>query len=135
MASAQISVHSGRSRARAEQGPPTPDASLPLPEAALKRLGTGLSGAAVFSGPHLVGMVIAVPQGYQRSLVARRIEPIADDASLHEARGAAVALEAVAGGELGAGLRDLRVRLPDRVRTFTGRTSRSWPGSARPAPR
>jgi len=89
----------------------------------------------VFSGPHLVGMVIAVPQGYQRSLVARRIEPIADDASLHEARGAAVALEAVAGGELGAGLRDLRVRLPDRVRTFTGRTSRSWPGSARPAPR
>jgi hypothetical protein len=41
----------------------------------------------VFSGPHLVGTVIAVPQGYERSLVARRIEPIADDASLHEARG------------------------------------------------
>jgi hypothetical protein len=32
-----------------------------------------------------------------------------------------VVLEAVAGGELGAGLRDLRVRPPDRVRTFTGR--------------
>ena len=54
----------------------------------------------MFSGAHLVAVVIADPQGYERSLVARRIEAVAGDASLREALGARVVLEVVAGGEL-----------------------------------
>jgi trypsin-like peptidase/NB-ARC domain-containing protein len=82
----------------------------------------GLSGAAVFSGEHLVAVVIADPSGYKDSLMARRLEAVADDPALHEALGGRMVLEAVSGGPLGGELRDLRVKLPDPVASFTGRT-------------
>jgi len=53
--------------------------------------------------------------------MARRIEAVADHPGLHEAMGGRMVLGGRGRRELGGGLRDLRVRLPDRVHTFTGR--------------
>ncbi len=55
----------------------------------------GLSGAAVFSGDALVGLVIKDPSGYDRSLVGKRIETIANDAALRQLLGDALSVESI----------------------------------------
>jgi tetratricopeptide (TPR) repeat protein len=95
----------------------------------------GLSGAAVFCDRRLVGVVIADPSGYEGSLVARRLEAVADDRSLHEALGGWVVFEPVSGRALEPGLRDLRVLLPDPIASFTGRADElAWLAQARTGP-
>ena len=53
----------------------------------------GLSGAAVFSGDALVGLVIKDPAAYENSLVGTRIETIANDAALRQLLGDALLVE------------------------------------------
>ena len=55
----------------------------------------GLSGAAVFSGDALVGLVVKDPAAYERSLVGMRIETIADDAALRQLLGDALLVESI----------------------------------------
>lgn len=99
----------------------------------------GLSGAAVLCDRRIVGVVIADPSGYEASLVARRLEAVAGDPSLHEALhealGISMALEAVSGRPMEPGLRDLRVLLPGPVATFTGRAEElRWLAETRKGP-
>jgi tetratricopeptide (TPR) repeat protein len=95
----------------------------------------GLSGAAVFCDRRLVGVVIADPSGYEGSLVARRLEAVADDPSLNEALRGSVVFQTVSGRALEPGLRDLRVLLPDPMASFTGRTDElAWLAQARTGP-
>lgn len=95
----------------------------------------GLSGAAVFCERRLVGVVTADPSRYESSLVARRMEAVADDSSLHEALGIHVVLEAVSGRPMEPGLKDLRALLPEPVASFTGRADElHWLAEARTEP-
>jgi Trypsin-like peptidase domain len=81
----------------------------------------GLSGAAVFCGDHLVGIVTADPWAYARSLVGRRVEDFCHDSGLAQLLGSAPAVEDVAGGNREPGLSALRSTLRSRNRSFTGR--------------
>jgi hypothetical protein len=81
----------------------------------------GLSGAAVFCGDHLVGVITADPRTYARSLVGRRAEDFCEDSGLARLMGSAPVLEDVAGRLREPGLPDLRSTLRSRNRSFTGR--------------
>lgn len=81
----------------------------------------GLSGAAVFCGDHLVGVITSVPGSYTRSLVARRCAELCQDPEFtaHFARPPSpddvpAALAAIPGP-------DLRNTLRSRNASFTGR--------------
>jgi hypothetical protein len=81
----------------------------------------GLSGAAVFCGDHLVGVITADPGTYARSLVGRRAEDFCEDSGLARLLGSAPVVEDVAGRLREPGLPDLRSTLRSRNRSFTGR--------------
>jgi WD40 repeat protein len=81
----------------------------------------GLSGAAVFCGDHLVGVVITDPGSYARSLDARRVEAFATDSEFAALLGGAPLLEEVAGRPREPGLANLRSTLKSRDPLFTGR--------------
>ncbi len=81
----------------------------------------GLSGAAVFCGDHLVGVVTAVPATYAESLIGRRAEDFCQDPEFVHLLGGVPALENVEGSAREPGLADLRSTLPSRNRSFTGR--------------
>lgn len=57
----------------------------------------GLSGAAVFCGDALVGVITADSGGYSRSLIARRIEDVCGDPRLANILGYVPALEVIVG--------------------------------------
>ena len=81
----------------------------------------GLSGAAVFSGEYLIGLITTDPATYARSLEGRRAEDFASDHGLAELLGGALVLEDVTGRMREPGLIDLRSTLRSRNRAFTGR--------------
>ena len=81
----------------------------------------GLSGAAVFCGEHLAGVVTADTGAYDRSLTARRTEDFGRDPGFTQALGATPALEQVTGTPREPGLADLRSTLGPRNTSFTGR--------------
>jgi WD40 repeat protein len=81
----------------------------------------GLSGAAVFCGDYLVGVVITDPGSYGRSLDARRVEAFATDPEFAALLGGAPLLEEVAGRPREPGLANLRSTLKSRDPFFTGR--------------
>ena len=81
----------------------------------------GLSGAAVFCGDHLVGVITTDPAAYAHSLVGRRAEDFSDDPGLVRLLGGPPGLEDVAGHVREPGLADLRSTLRSRNRAFTGR--------------
>ena len=82
---------------------------------------SGMSGAAVFCGEYLVGVVTTDPGSWERSLEARRIEALADDDGLAELLGGTLVLEEVSGKPREPGLENLRSTLPTRNNSFTGR--------------
>lgn len=82
----------------------------------------GLSGAAVFSGEHLIGVITTDPGTYARSLEGRRAEDFASDPNLARLLGGTPpSLENVTGRVREPGLADLRSTLRSRNRAFTGR--------------
>ena len=81
----------------------------------------GLSGAAVFCGDHLVGVITTDPGTYSRSLVGRRVEDFCQDNALVQLLGSAPAFEDVAGSIREPGLPDLRSTLRSQNCSFTGR--------------
>jgi hypothetical protein len=81
----------------------------------------GLSGAAVFCGDHLVGVVTTDPGTYAKSLAGRRVEDFCNDPGLSRLLGHSLALEDIAGTAREPGLADLRSTLRSRNRSFTGR--------------
>jgi PST family polysaccharide transporter len=81
----------------------------------------GLSGAAVFSDEHLIGVITADPGRYARSLVGRRAEDFCADRELAELLGGPPALEDITGKVREPGLADLRSTLRSRNAAFTGR--------------
>ena len=81
----------------------------------------GLSGAAVFSGEYLIGVITTDPATYGRSLEGRRAEDFVSDHALAELLGDALVLEDVTGRMREPGLIDLRSTLRDRNQAFTGR--------------
>jgi hypothetical protein len=81
----------------------------------------GLSGAAVFCGDHLVGIVTTDPGTYAKSLAGRRVEDFYNDPGLGQLLGHSPALEDIAGTVREPGLADLRSTLRSRNRSFTGR--------------
>lgn len=81
----------------------------------------GLSGAAVFCGDHLVGVVTADPGAYAKSLAGRRAEDFCRDHEFAAVLGHSPALEDIAGTVREPGLADLRSTLRSRNRSFTGR--------------
>jgi hypothetical protein len=81
----------------------------------------GLSGAAVFCGDHLAGVITADTGGYERSLTARRVEDFCHDPALAAVLGGAPVLEQVTGRPREPGLADLRSTLRPRNPSFTGR--------------
>jgi hypothetical protein len=81
----------------------------------------GLSGAAVFCGDHLVGVVTADPGTYARSLAGRRIEDFCYDPALAQLLGHFPTLEDIEGTVREPGLLDLRSTLRTRNRSFIGR--------------
>ena len=81
----------------------------------------GLSGAAVFCGEHLAGVITADTGGYERSLTARRADDFCGDRSLAAVLGGVPVLEEVTGRPREAGLADLRSTLRPRNPAFTGR--------------
>jgi hypothetical protein len=81
----------------------------------------GLSGAAVFCGEHLVGVVTADPERYAKSLEGRRAEDFCHDPGFAKVLGHSLVLEEVGGKAREPGLADLRSTLRPRNRAFTGR--------------
>jgi len=81
----------------------------------------GLSGAAVFCGEHLAGVVTADTGGYEQSLTARRADDFCHDTDLVTALGSRPVLEKVTGSPREPGLADLRSTLRPRNPSFTGR--------------
>lgn len=81
----------------------------------------GLSGAAVFSGEYLIGVITTDPATYGRSLEGRRAEDFVSDHELAELLGGGLGLEDVTGRMREPGLIDLRRTLGERNRAFTGR--------------
>ena len=85
----------------------------------------GLSGAAVFCGDHLVGVVTTDPGRYAKSLVGRRVEDFCHDAGLIQLLDGRLALEDVIGPDVRPS-RDTRqraraVRIPPRPKFLAGR--------------
>ena len=91
----------------------------------------GLSGAAVFCGDHLTGVITADTGGYDRSLTARRAEDFCHDPALAALLGGTPVLEQVTGRPREPGLADLRSTLRPPNPSFTGRDADwpSWPPS------
>ena len=83
----------------------------------------GLSGAAVFCGEHLAGVITADTGGYERSLTARRAEDFCRDPALAVVLGGVPVLEEVTGWTREPGLADLRSTLRARNAAFTGRNA------------
>jgi hypothetical protein len=81
----------------------------------------GLSGAAVFCGDYLAGVITADTGGYDKSLTARRAEDFCGNPGLAQVLGGVPVLEEVTGRPREAGLADLRSTLRPRNPTFTGR--------------
>jgi Trypsin-like peptidase domain len=81
----------------------------------------GLSGAAVFCGDYLVGVVTTDPGAYVKSLEGRRVEDFCHDLGLSRLLGHPPALEDIEGSVREPGLADLRSTLRSRNRSFTGR--------------
>ncbi len=81
----------------------------------------GLSGAAVFCGDHLVGVVTADPGTYTKSLEGHRAEDFCHDPALVRMLGHVPAVEEIEGTVREPGLADLRTTLRSRNRSFTGR--------------
>ena len=81
----------------------------------------GLSGAAVFCGEHLAGVITADTGGYDRSLTARRADDFCGDPALAAVLGGTPVLEQVTGRPREPGLADLRSTLRPRNAAFTGR--------------
>ena len=81
----------------------------------------GLSGAAVFCGEHLAGVITADTGGYDQSLTARRAEDFCHDPDLAAVLGGTPVLEQVTGSPREPGLADLRSTLRPRNPSFTGR--------------
>ena len=81
----------------------------------------GLSGAAVFCGDHLVGVVTTDPGAYAKSLAGRRTEDFCHAPGLAQLLGTPPALEDVEGAAREPGLTDLRSTLRSRNHSFTGR--------------
>jgi hypothetical protein len=81
----------------------------------------GLSGAAVFCGDHLVGVVTTDPATYAKSLIGRRAEDFCQDPEFAQLLGGVPALEDVEDIAREPGLPDLRSTLPSRNPSFTGR--------------
>jgi hypothetical protein len=81
----------------------------------------GLSGAAVFCGEHLTGVITADTGGYERSLTARRAEDFCHDPDLAAVLGGTPVLDQVTGRPREPGLADLRSTLRPRNPSFTGR--------------
>ena len=81
----------------------------------------GLSGAAVFCGDHLTGVITADTGGYDRSLTARRAEDFCHDPALAAVLGGTPVLEQVTGRPREPGLADLRSTLRPPNPSFTGR--------------
>ena len=81
----------------------------------------GLSGAAVFCGEHLAGVITADTGGYDRSLTARRADDFCHDPDLAAVLGGTPVLEQVTGRPREPGLADLRSTLRPRNLSFTGR--------------
>jgi hypothetical protein len=66
----------------------TIESRTPRPDAAADESGwAGLSGAAVFSDEHLVGVITSDPASWQRSLEATRLSLVVDDNGFLEAFG------------------------------------------------
>ncbi len=84
-------------------------------------LWAGLSGAAVFCGEHLAGVITADTGGYDRSLTARRADDFCHDPALAAVLGGTPVLEQVTGRPREPGLADLRSTLRPRNPSFTGR--------------
>ena len=82
---------------------------------------SGLSGAAVFCGDYLVGVVTTDPGSWERSLEARRAEAFAADDDLAGLLRGTLVLEEVSGAPRESGLENLRSTLPTRITAFTGR--------------
>ena len=96
----------------------------------------GLSGAAVFCGDYLVGVVTTDPGRYAKSLVGRRVEDFCHDAGLIQLLGGRLALEDVKGPDGRPG-RDARpraraVRIPPRPKFLAGRDDLLTDLEARP---
>jgi hypothetical protein len=81
----------------------------------------GLSGAAVFCGEHLAGVITADTGAYDQSLTARRAEDFCQDPGLAAVLGGMPVLEPVTGSPREPGLADLRSTLGSRNLSFTGR--------------
>jgi hypothetical protein len=81
----------------------------------------GLSGAAVFCGEYLAGVITADTGGYDKSLTARRADDFCRDPALATVLGGAPVLEQVTGRPREPGLADLRSTLRPRNAAFTGR--------------
>jgi hypothetical protein len=81
----------------------------------------GLSGAAVFCGEHLAGVITADTGGYERSLTARRAEEFCSHPALAAVLGGVPVPEEVTGRPREPGLADLRSTLRPRNDAFTGR--------------
>jgi len=84
-------------------------------------LWAGISGAAIFSGEVLVGVVLADPERYGTSLEGRRAEAFIAVPGYLAALGHQPRSEEVSGGSREPGLADLWSTLPARNPTFTGR--------------
>jgi len=93
----------------------------------------GLSGAAVFWGEHLAGVITADTGSYDKSLTAPRADDFCADPALAAVLGGLPVLEQVTGRPRKPGLADLRTTPRPRNTAFTGRTPMCspWP-STRP---
>ena len=95
----------------------------------------GLSGAAVFCGDHLAGVITADTGAYDQSLTARRAEDFCHDPAFTHALGRTPVLEQVTGTPREPGLADLRSTLGPRNTSFTGREADLAVLAAEPAGR
>jgi hypothetical protein len=95
----------------------------------------GLSGAAVFCGDHLAGVITADTGAYDQSLTARRVDDFCRDLAFAQALGGTVVLEQVTGTPREPGLADLRSTLGPRNTSFTGREADLQVLAAEPAGR
>jgi tetratricopeptide (TPR) repeat protein len=67
----------------------------------------GLSGAAVFCGDHLAGVVTTDPRAYEKSVVGRRAEDFCQDPAFAQLLGRVPVLENVTGSTRDHGLREV----------------------------
>lgn len=93
----------------------------------------GLSGAAVFCGEHLAGVITADTGTYDKSLTARRVDDFCRDTDLAAVLGGTPVVEEVTGRPREPGLADLRSTLRPRNAAFTGRDTDLGALAASPA--